>query len=42
MDYLMGLVVTWEEQDMSKPFETPLEIVCAKVNASRIFEEFKR
>ncbi|MGI4886797.1 MAG: hypothetical protein ACRYFR_17715 [Janthinobacterium lividum] len=42
MDYLMGMVVTWEDKDMSKRFEMQLEIVCAKVNASHIFEEFKR
>ncbi len=42
MDYLMGMVVTWDNNDMSKPFETQLEFVCARVNASHIFEEFKR
>lgn len=42
MDYLMGMVVIWENKDMSKPFETQLEIVCAKVDARRVFEEFKR
>lgn len=42
MDYLMGMIVTWEDKDMSRPFETQLEIVCAKAGARHIFEEFKR
>ena len=42
MDYLMGMVVTWENKNMSKHFETQLEIMCAKMSVSHIFEEFKR